>query len=86
MPRWDLEWQLGTWFLRCRLKTENGASSSRAYGTEADEGKMGMAVGQPVTQNGGLTEEVPAEALRALRDVGFEADSTRHIISHEDLQ
>lgn len=71
--------------LECRLKTENGGSS-RAGAPEADERREGSTNVDPGMQSTSSQREVPAEELKALRDVGFEAEGTRHIISHANLQ
>lgn len=70
--------------LGCRLKIENGGSSSAACKPEAEA--EDMRVDSTGKQNGGLREDVPTAELKALRNVGFETDSTRHVISHADLQ
>ena len=70
----------------CRQKTENGGSSSKACTPEADQRREGSVQVHPGIQNGGSKKAVPAEELKALRDAGFEADGTRHLINHADLQ
>ena len=71
--------------LQRRLKTENG-SSSKACAPEGNDRKVLSTDGHPGTNNDSIEREVPAEELKALRDVGFEAGGTRHVISHANLQ
>lgn len=72
-------------FLRCRLKTENGGYSSRAD-LAKEEQRTGAEGRQAEDINEGLRGKVSAEELRALRDMGFEADSSRPVISHADAR
>ena len=64
-----------------RLKVENGGYSSNASVTKGEESHENM---HPGSLSGDLQKQVPADELRALREIGFEAGSTRHIINLGD--
>ena len=69
----------------CRQKLDNGTHNSSARKPEGTEGAERVCE-EPQDFAEGLRQAVPADDLRALRDVGFEADATRHIINHADVR
>ncbi|CAK0783466.1 hypothetical protein CVIRNUC_006665 [Coccomyxa viridis] len=64
-----------------RLKIENGDYSSIASLSEGEELHEKI---RPGNLSGDLQKQVSADELKALQEIGFEAGSTRHIISHGD--
>ena len=70
-------------FILCssRLKIENGDYSSIASLSKGEELHEKI---RPGNLSGDLQKQVSADELKALQEIGFEAGSTRHIISHGD--
>ena len=69
----------------CRQKLDNGAHNSSARNSEGTEGAERVCEeAQDCAE--GLRQAVPVDDLKALRDVGFEAEATRHVINHADVR
>ena len=64
-----------------RLKIEKAGCSSSASASKGEEFHENM---RPGNLSVDLQKQVPADELKALQEIGFEAGSTRHIISHGD--
>ena len=69
----------------CRQKLDNGAHNSSAREWEGAEGADRVCE-EAQDCAAGLRQAVPADDLKALREVGFEADATRHVINHADVR
>ena len=64
-----------------RLKLGHGGYDSNASLSKREEAHENM---QPGDLSGDLQKPVPADELKALQEIGFEAGSARHIINHGD--
>ena len=64
-----------------RSKSEDGGYNSNASLSKGEEAHENMQSG---SLKGDPVKQVPADELKALQEIGFEAGSTRHIINHGD--
>ncbi len=70
--------------VKCRQSLEGTYNSSMRKLEGSDKAESVCGEHQDVAQ--GLRQAVPADHLKALRNAGFEADATRHVINHADVR